>query len=68
MLTKDSVSTDSISGIDSAITKLESAVDAKQSYEARSQANHISKYIPDVADYYTTSIQHSMWYKLNTEC
>lgn len=56
ILTKDSVSTDIISGMESTIAKLENAVDAKQSYEARVQANQISNYIPDVADYYTTTI------------
>lgn len=56
ILKKDSVSADIINGINSTIIKLENAVDAKQSYEARVQANQISNYIPDVADYYTVKI------------
>lgn len=50
------VSNDTINGMNNAITGLETAVGAKKSYDARSQANQISKYVPDVIDYYKVLI------------
>jgi hypothetical protein len=50
------VTTDVIDSLGSTISALESAVNASNSYESRKQANQISKYIPDIYDYYTVSL------------
>ena len=56
ILVSTSVSNDIIDGFSSAIDGLENAVNAKKSYDSRYQANAISKYIPDIYDYYTVTI------------
>lgn len=55
-LVNASVSTDIISGINSAVMGLDNAVTSKNSYVAKIQANQISKYVPDIMDYYKTTI------------
>jgi hypothetical protein len=56
ILVSASVSTDIIDGLSSAIDGLDSAIRAKKSYDARALANKISKYVPDIYDYYTVTI------------
>lgn len=50
------VSKDIINGLSSAIDGLDTAVGAKKSYDSRVQANKISKYVPDIYDYYMVTI------------
>ena len=56
ILLSASVSTDIIDGISSAVDGLKTAVSSKESYESRLQANHISKYVPDIADFYISTL------------
>lgn len=56
MLVSASVEANTIDKLSSAINGLENAINAKKSYDSRVQANQVSKYIPDVYDYYTVTI------------
>lgn len=56
MLESAQVSNDTINGMGKAVTALETAVKAKQSFEARVQANQITRHVPDVYDKYSVTI------------
>jgi hypothetical protein len=56
VLVSAAVSTDIINGLETAINGLETAAGAQKSYDARVQANQISRYVPDIMDYYTVAI------------
>ena len=56
ILVAASVPTEITDGISSAVNGLDAAVSSKKSYDSRLQANHISKYVPDIADYYISTL------------
>jgi hypothetical protein len=56
VLDSTKVSQETISGITGAVNGLAGAVAAKKQYDALSQANLITEFIPDIADHYVTGV------------
>lgn len=52
MLVAASIPSNLIDGITAAVSNLEKEVKSKKNYESKVQANRITKYIPDISDYY----------------
>lgn len=56
ILATDSIPTNLIDGITAAILGLEKEVADKKIYESKVQANQITKYVPDISDYYKVEL------------